>query len=274
VVTPPTPRVAKPDPLPQSPAPSDEEFQTALQDQFLQSLPAMLVNFRSILQGLIKSENEIQRITLLRELYRRIHALTGNAGIAGMLQIAQMADAMEALVKELCEKPKNITASTLRTVAVSVDFLGVLFEHAGKNRSLLEAFAANVLVVDDEPISRRAIAHALEKAKFKSVSVNGPDDALRMIETSQFDLIILDVDMPGMTGFELCSRLRSMPAYKKTPVVFVTSLTDFESRANSTISGGNDLIAKPFLFIELAVKTLVYVLRCRLEEANQGKRQN
>jgi DNA-binding response OmpR family regulator len=50
-------------------------------------------------------------------------------------------------------------------------------------------------------------------------------------------------------------------------VVFVTSLTDFESRANSTMSGGNDLIAKPFVFMELAVKALVYVMRGKLPQA-------
>ena len=54
---------------------------------------------------------------------------------------------------------------------------------------------------------------------------------------------------------------------RRTPVVFVTSLNDFESRANSMMSGGNDFIAKPFLFIELAVKALVYVLRGRVEQA-------
>ena len=64
----------------------------------------------------------------LQELYRRIHTLTGNAGIAGVLPIAQMADALEALLKEIYEKPKNINASTLRTVAAAIDFLGLLFE--------------------------------------------------------------------------------------------------------------------------------------------------
>ena len=49
--------------------------------------------------------------------------------------------------------------------------------------------------------------------------------------------------------------------------MFVTSLTDFESRANSTMSGGNDLIAKPFVFMELAVKALVYILRGKLAPA-------
>jgi DNA-binding response OmpR family regulator len=68
-----------------------------------------------------------------------------------------------------------------------------------------------------------------------------------------------------MNGFELCSKLRMQPTYAKTPIVFVTGLNDLESRASSTMSGGNDFIAKPFLFIELTVKALVHVLRSRLE---------
>jgi CheY-like chemotaxis protein len=123
------------------------------------------------------------------------------------------------------------------------------------------------MVVDDEAISRRALVYALEKAKLKSVSVEDPLQAFQMLSQDQYDLIFLDVDMPNMSGFELCSRLRTLPAYKQTPVVFVTNLNDFESRANSTMSGGNDFIAKPFLFIELAVKALVYVLRGQLEPA-------
>ena len=67
--------------------------------------------------------------------------------------------------------------------------------------------------------------------------------------------------MPGMNGFELCTKLRNLPAHKTTPVVFVTSLNDFDSRASSMMSGGNDFIGKPFLFMELAVKALVHLLR-------------
>ena len=85
-----------------------------------------------------------------------------------------------------------------------------------------------------------------------------------MLAEKRFDLIILDVDMPVMNGFELCTKLRALPAQTKTPVLFVTGLTDFESRARSTLSGGNDLIAKPFLFMELAVKALTHVLRGQL----------
>src|SRR6185503_15965193 len=124
---------------------------------------------------------------------------------------------------------------------------------------------ANILVVDDDALSRRAITYALEKARLKSINVEDPKVALNLLSENKFDLVFLDVDMPGMNGFELCTKLRGLPAHKKTPVVFVTSLNDFESRASSMMSGGNDFIAKPFLFIELAVKALVYVLRGRLE---------
>ena len=71
--------------------------------------------------------------------------------------------------------------------------------------------------------------------------------------------------MPGMTGFELCTKLRALPAHKKTPVVFVTALSGFDNRTSSTMAGGNDFIAKPFLFIELTVKALIYVLRGKLQ---------
>jgi DNA-binding response OmpR family regulator len=118
-------------------------------------------------------------------------------------------------------------------------------------------------VVDDEVLSRRAITYALEKASLKSVNVDDPQVALNLAGETAFDLIFLDVQMPGMDGFDLCSKIRKLPLNKTTPIVFVTSLTDFKSRARSSLSGGTDLIAKPFMFIELSVKALTYVLRGR-----------
>jgi CheY-like chemotaxis protein/HPt (histidine-containing phosphotransfer) domain-containing protein len=246
---------------------SDAEFQADLRKSFIHGLPALLASLRVQLQALIKADNDAARLNLIQEIYRRIHALTGNAGLSGLALIAHMADALEALLKELHEKPKNMNASTLRTVAIAIDFLGILFEH-GLAPEKQELRAANILVVDDEAISRRAVTYALEKAKLKSVSVEDPTVAYNLLTETKFDLVFLDVDMPGMNGFELCTKLRALPLHKKTPVVFVTSLTDFESRANSTMSGGNDFIAKPFLFIELAVKALLYVLRGRVVPQN------
>ena len=198
----------------------------------------------------------------LVDLYRKVHSLTGSAGIAGFAAVSQLTAALEVLLKELHEKPKNINASTMRTVAHSVDFVAELFKSATPQEE--PVVASWILVVDDEILSRRAVSYALEKASLKAVSVEDPLVALRLATENPYDLIFLDVQMPGMDGFELCSKIRLLPTNKTTPVIFVTSLTDFKSRARSSLSGGTDLIAKPFMFIELAVKALTHVLRGRV----------
>lgn len=236
------------------------DLRRSLVDQGIETISQL----RTLLQNFIKTEGDTARLPNLFSLYRRVHTLDSNAAVAGLTAISKMASALAGLIKELYEKPKNINPSTLRTLATSIDFLAILFER-GAQSQLDADTPPNILVVDDEVISRRAIILALEKAQLKCVSVDTPETALKLLAQDQFDLIFLDVDMPEMSGFDLCTRLRSLPLNRETPVVFVTSLTDFESRARSTLSGGNDLIAKPFLFIELAVKAITFVLRRRLE---------
>jgi len=99
----------------------------------------------------------------------------------------------------------------------------------------------------------------------KCIDLDDPHAALALLMGMEFDLIFLDIDMPGMTGFELCKQIRAVPHYKETAVVFVSSLTDFQSKAQSTLSGGNDLIAKPFHFLELGVKALIHLWRPQLK---------
>jgi CheY-like chemotaxis protein len=245
------------------PTENDAAFQQDLRKTFIENLPTTLAALRAGMMALVKADTEILKLKQVYELYRLVHALNGNSGIAGLVQIAHMSSAFEALLKEIYEKPKNINQSTTRTVAAAVDFLGLLFEK-GILPEQQELPASKILVVDDEAISRRAIVYALEKAKLKSVNVDDPQQALQMLGENEFDLIFLDVDMPGMTGYELCAKLRALPRHKKTPVVFVTSLNDFENRTSSTMAGGNDFIGKPFLFIELTVKALIHVLKSKL----------
>jgi DNA-binding response OmpR family regulator len=248
---------------------NDAEFQADLRKAFIENLPATLYTLRAGVQALVKAENEMIRLKQVYELYRQVHALNGNAGIAGLVQISHMSSAVEALLKEVYEKPKNINSSSIRTIAAAIDFLGFLFEK-GTLPDRQEIPVSKILVVDDEAISRRAIVYALEKAKLKSINVEDPQQALQMLSENEFDMVFLDVDMPGMNGFELCAKLRMLPQHKKTPVVFVTSLNDFDNRTNSTMAGGNDFIGKPFLFIELTVKALIHVMRNK----HQSQRHN
>ena len=254
---------AKPD---QSASEADAKFQIEFREAFIASLPVALIVMRAALQSLIKSDTEAARLEHIHELYCRIHRINSNAGIAGLVLIAHLAAALEALLKELCEKPKNINASILHTVAAAVDFLDFLFEH-GTQPNKQEIPPASILVVDDEALACCTITYALKKAQLQSVSVEDPNAAFKLLSEKQFDLVLLDVDMPGMTGYELCNKLRSLPMHKKTPVIFVTRLDDFNNRTKSMMAGGNDFIGKPFLFIELTVKALIYVLRGKFQPA-------
>src|SRR5207249_5408256 len=69
-----------------------------------------------------------------------------------------------------------------------------------------------------------------------------------------------DINIPAMNGIELCQKLRCIPHHKKTPVIFVTLCGDFESRAQSLLSGGDDLISKPIAPVELIVKATIFLL--------------
>ena len=123
----------------------DSGFQSELTQAFLQSKHETLLAIRKSLQEFSRAQDDTARAPHLFELYRKVHALTSSAGIAGFTSIAQMASALEVLLKELHEKPKNINISTLRTVAHSVDFISELF--AANEPDPGEPPASNILVV-------------------------------------------------------------------------------------------------------------------------------
>jgi len=222
--------------------------------------PETLMKLRSSYQLFARTEEEELRRTKLFEMHRQLRSLAGAAGFVGFRRITQMATALEALFIELHTKPQKITPSVIRTVAQAVDILASLFDRAANPQPEVSA-APKILVVDDEIISRETICSALGKAGLGPMSLDDASSAQRLLEQDHFDLIFLDVEMPGQSGLELCVKIREMAPNCATPVVFVTSHSDFGSRARSTLSGGNDFIAKPFLMAELAVKALTWLFK-------------
>ena len=241
---------------------SRDDSQASLRQEFQAGTPQLLAELRRHLQKLVKSETASGGPCLL-ELYRAIRSLAGGAGRSGFTLVAQMASAVEELLNELRAKPKKVNFSTLRTVAQAVDFLEVLLEHASRSCDPIIA-SPLILVLDDDSISRETVCAALEKVDLRAISLGDSGLALKLMEENRFDLVFLDVDMPGLNGYEVCEKLRATAANAKTPVVFVTALTDFETRAQSALSGATDVIAKPIVLIELAVKAMMHLLRAQL----------
>jgi DNA-binding response OmpR family regulator len=256
-----------------SPAPVDvlrefeSEAQTGNRQDFLKNAPVTLATLRQLNDAFIQSENSRTRALRLLNFYRKVHFMTAMAGLLGFEAIARMASALEALLLRLHEEPDNISPSALQTIAYSLDFFRLLYAHADRP-SATAKLQARVLVVDDDAVSARAVVTALRNARLDASSVQDPAAALTRLEQETFELIVLDVEMPGMDGFALCKKIRAEKSYKKTPIIFVTSHNDFESRIHSVLSGGDDLISKPIFPIELAVKAVTHLLRRQLPESS------
>jgi diguanylate cyclase (GGDEF)-like protein len=124
-----------------------------------------------------------------------------------------------------------------------------------------ERVLSKILVVDDDPFSANLIDSCLRSAGFMSSYCCDPQKAIEMIAAELPDLIVMDVVMPGIDGFDLCRRVRAHPAMQLTPIIFVTRRGDVEQRVAGLEAGGNDYLPKPFEPQELVARVRSHLLR-------------
>ena len=124
-----------------------------------------------------------------------------------------------------------------------------------------------VLVVDDIAANVRLLAGILKVADYDVLTAESGADALQKVEEFAPDVVLLDVMMPEMDGFEVCRRLRENPHTAALPVVMVTALHETEDRVRALEAGADDFLTKPVNEIEVVarVKSLVRVKRGRDE---------
>jgi CheY-like chemotaxis protein len=233
------------------------DIEATMELTLIASAVEALASLRVSHHAFLKTEEEDLRRVELCEMRRQVHFLTGLAGLAGFYRVALLASTLEALFIDLHARPKNIKASVLRTISQTVDRMGSFLDQTSTPANA--SVPLKVLVVDDEMMTRKTISSAMEQAGLMVVGLSNPTDARRLLGKDHFDLIFLDVEMPGLNGIDLCAHIRKTPANRATPIVFVTGHSDFDIRAQSILSGGTDFIAKPFISVELAVKALTWL---------------
>lgn len=113
---------------------------------------------------------------------------------------------------------------------------------------------AKILIVDDESSARGALEVLLRREGFEVREVHDGHSALDECATFRPDLILLDIVMPGMDGFEVCRRIKNTPETRLTPVVLITGLSDTEDRINGINAGADDFLSKPIDFGELLAR--------------------
>ncbi len=118
---------------------------------------------------------------------------------------------------------------------------------------------ARILVVDDVPANVKLLEARLSAEYYEVVTASNGYEALEFCENNRVDVILLDVMMPGMDGFEVCRRLKSQPATAYIPVILVTALDQDMDRITGLNFGADDFLTKPVNDLQLLarVKSLV-----------------
>ncbi|MBE9121172.1 response regulator [Tychonema sp. LEGE 07199] len=136
-----------------------------------------------------------------------------------------------------------------------------------------EDYQADILVVDDTPDNLRLLIRILQKNGYKVRPVTNGFSAIDAIQSSVPDLILLDIMMPDIDGYELCKKLKSQPEFKEIPIIFLSALEEGINKAQAFEVGGADYITKPFQVKEVLARVsnqlTVRSLQMQLQEKNQ-----
>jgi two-component system sensor histidine kinase/response regulator len=124
----------------------------------------------------------------------------------------------------------------------------------GLTKSKKKSIAAKILVIDDEPDLVSTVQCRLEWCKFDVVTASNGQEGLEKATSEKPELILLDIDMPGMSGHEVLEHMSNRPDLKEIPVIMCTALYEAEDIAKASSYGVVDYIAKPFDFSELVEK--------------------
>lgn len=113
---------------------------------------------------------------------------------------------------------------------------------------------ANILVVDDTPANLNVLSSILTQQGYKVRPANSGELALMVVQHAAPDLILLDIQMPGLDGLEVCKRLKEQDQTRNIPIIFISALDDVLDKVEAFEAGGADYITKPFQILEVLAR--------------------
>jgi PAS domain S-box-containing protein len=128
-----------------------------------------------------------------------------------------------------------------------------------------------ILIVDDEPNNLDVLRDCLRDAGFKVLVAQSGEMALKRVEHIKPDIVLLDVNMPGMNGFETCRRLKNNEATKEIPIIFITAKTESASQVEGFEIGAVDYITKPFQTAEVVARVNKHLTIRNLQKQLEAK---
>ncbi len=137
--------------------------------------------------------------------------------------------------------------------------------------------AADILIVDDTPMNQRLLSHVLVQSGYQTRIASNGKQALEIVQQAHPDLVLLDIMMPEMTGYDVCEQLKADPSTSNIPVIFLSALDATEDKVRAFTVGGVDYITKPFQIEEVLARVETHLslqgLRRQLQQANKDLEQ-
>ncbi len=123
-----------------------------------------------------------------------------------------------------------------------------------------------IMVVDDDPDTVSILSRHLQREGFVPIEATSGEECLKVVQEKEVDVILLDLMMPGMDGFQVCRALKNSPDTAEIPVIMITARDDLDARAEGMRLGVSDFLAKPVFRRQLASR-----IRAQLEALATGR---
>jgi CheY-like chemotaxis protein len=177
--------------------------------------------------------------------------------------VARLVLNLQAMVRDGIQRPTAPDARILHGITQASDLLSHVLHHD------ILARAANlpppqIVAVDDDKDLLPLIIAALESAMLPTIGCVDARAALDTLQETRCDLILMDVGLPDLNGFDTCACIRALPKHERTPIVFLTGQDTHENRTRGSLKGASDFIGKPFNVFELALKAHTWALKNQL----------
>jgi DNA-binding response OmpR family regulator len=232
--------------------PADQEADEALRDARSRFV-AGFTQRHAAMGTLLTSFTVEQDPAPLKSLRDAAHKLAGLAGVLGFPTVSEHASTLEVAL--LAEPPSLDAAQT------ALKRMGSGFAHdlAGAAPSWAQdarpdAAGARILLVEDDQDQRRLAASGLRSAGYRVVTAENGSEAVITARTERPDLILLDIDLPGLDGMAVCRQLKLDTALAAIPVIFCTARTGVIDRMAGLTLGADDYVTKPFAPSELLLR--------------------
>jgi PAS domain S-box-containing protein len=127
-------------------------------------------------------------------------------------------------------------------------------------------YPAAILIVDDTPLNLKLMSMTLTQQGYQTYTANSGIEALKIIATTNIDLVMLDLVMPRIDGYEICKRLKANPKTAPIPIIFMSAMQDSADKVKAFKSGGADYVTKPFQMEEVFARIEYQLKICSLQQ--------